>query len=112
MKCKIPINVSEGTGYIQGRFGTLGQYTFWGPVFCPDLPETNSRIPSVRGPKWALLTGALAVLIAASASSQQTRVIHADMAKVTGPHNDVPLRVVGAGRAEEGFAPAGRESWR
>jgi xylan 1,4-beta-xylosidase len=108
MNCKIPINVSEGTGPIQGPFGTLGQYTFWEPAFCPDLPETKLRIPSVRGPKWALLTGVLAVLIAASASSQQTRVIHADMAEVTGPHSEVPLRVVGAGRAEEGL----RADWQ
>jgi hypothetical protein len=74
----------------------------------PDLPETNLRIPSVRCPKWALLPCVLAVLIAASASSQQTRVIHADMAKVTGPHSEVPLRVVGAGRAEEGL----RADWQ
>jgi len=108
MNCKIPINMSEGTGPDQVNFGTLGQYMFWGPAFCPDLPETNLRIPSVRGPKRTLLPGLLAVLIAASASSQQTRVIHADMAKVTGPHSEVPLRVVGAGRAEEGL----RADWQ
>jgi xylan 1,4-beta-xylosidase len=75
---------------------------------CPDLPEANLRIPSVCGSKWQLLPGVLAVLIAASASSQQTRVIHADVAKVTGPHSEVPLRVVGAGRAEEGL----RADWQ
>ncbi len=32
----------------------------------------------------------------------------ADLSKVTGPHSDVPLRVVGAGRAEEGL----RADWQ
>jgi xylan 1,4-beta-xylosidase len=35
-------------------------------------------------------------------------VIHADVTKVTGPHSEVPLRVVGAGRAEEGL----RADWQ
>ena len=61
------------------------------------------HIPSVRGLKWAFLAGVFAMLIAASASSQQTRVIHADMATVTGPHSEVPLRIVGAGRAADGL---------
>jgi xylan 1,4-beta-xylosidase len=108
MNRKIPINVSEDSEPNQVSFGTLGLNTFRRRAFCPDLPETNLRIPSVRGPKWTLLPGVLAVVMAASASSQQTRVIHADMAKVTGPHSEVPLRVVGAGRAEEGL----RADWQ
>jgi xylan 1,4-beta-xylosidase len=52
-----------------------------------------------------------AVLVAgsaASAQSPQKRVVHADLAKVTGPHSPVPLRVVGAGRAAEGL----RADWQ
>jgi xylan 1,4-beta-xylosidase len=40
--------------------------------------------------------------------SQQKRVVHADLAKVTGPHSAVPMRVVGAGRASEGL----RADWQ
>jgi xylan 1,4-beta-xylosidase len=44
----------------------------------------------------------------ASAQSQQTRTVNADVSKMTGPHSEVPLRVVGAGRAEEGL----RADWQ
>src|SRR5579871_1045419 len=43
-----------------------------------------------------------------NAVAQTTRHIHSDLAQVTGPHSDVPLRVVGAGRAEEGL----RADWQ
>lgn len=44
----------------------------------------------------------------ATALAQTTRYVSADLARVTGPHSDVPLRVVGAGRAEEGL----RADWQ
>jgi xylan 1,4-beta-xylosidase len=43
-----------------------------------------------------------------SGQSPQKRVVHADLSKVTGPHSQVPLLVVGAGRAEEGL----RADWQ
>jgi xylan 1,4-beta-xylosidase len=48
------------------------------------------------------------LLIGACGFCQPTRTIHADVAKVTGPHSEVPLRVIGAGRAEEGL----RADWQ
>ena len=52
----------------------------------------------------------LSLLVASSLLSApaQTRTVHADVSKVTGPHSTVPLRVVGAGRAEEGL----RADWQ
>ena len=41
-------------------------------------------------------------------AAQPTRTIHADLAHETGPHSTVALRVVGAGRAEEGL----RADWQ
>ncbi len=51
---------------------------------------------------------ALCALQMTIASAQQVRTVHADVAKVTGPHSQVPMRVVGAGRAEEGL----RADWQ
>lgn len=48
---------------------------------------------------------AIAFLVPAAA---QTRVVSADVSHVTGPHTAVPLRVVGAGRANEGL----RADWQ
>jgi xylan 1,4-beta-xylosidase len=51
------------------------------------------------------------LLVVCSAWAQQgsqTRVIHADLSHVTGPHSSVPLLVVGAGRASEGL----RADWQ
>jgi xylan 1,4-beta-xylosidase len=56
----------------------------------------------------SLLTTSLIVFSALPAHAQQTRVVNADVSKVTGPHSPVPLRVVGAGRAEEGL----RADWQ
>jgi Beta-xylosidase len=55
----------------------------------------------------SILTIAFSIsgLVAQNASP---RVIHADVAHVTGPHSPVPLRVVGAGRAAEGL----RADWQ
>lgn len=53
----------------------------------------------------------LVLLVAGSAvmaQAPQKRVVHADLARVTGPHSAVPLRVVGAGRASEGL----RADWQ
>src|SRR5580692_3636361 len=50
----------------------------------------------------------LTVLCLTSALAQTTRSIHSDLSQVTGPHSDVPLRVVGAGRAAEGL----RADWQ
>ena len=47
-------------------------------------------------------------LFCGGAVAQATRHVHSDLARVTGPHSDVPLRVVGAGRAEEGL----RADWQ
>lgn len=47
-----------------------------------------------------------AALIATSAA--QTRTVHADVSHVTGPHSQVPLRCIGAGRANEGL----RADWQ
>jgi xylan 1,4-beta-xylosidase len=52
-----------------------------------------------------------AVLVACHGSlaqSHQNRTVHADLSRVTGPHSQVPLLVVGAGRAEEGL----RADWQ
>ncbi len=38
----------------------------------------------------------------------QTRIVRADLAQVTGPHSEVPMFCVGAGRAEEGL----RADWQ
>jgi len=50
------------------------------------------------------------LIVCSSLSSQgpQKRVVHADLKNVTGPHSQVPLLVVGAGRAEEGL----RADWQ
>jgi xylan 1,4-beta-xylosidase len=58
----------------------------------------------------ALSASCLSAQVAAQdkAQTQPTRTVHADLSKVTGPHSDVPLRVVGAGRAEEGL----RADWQ
>jgi xylan 1,4-beta-xylosidase len=50
----------------------------------------------------------IVILLALPCAAQQTRVIHGDVAKVTGPHSRVPLQVIGAGRAEEGL----RADWQ
>jgi xylan 1,4-beta-xylosidase len=50
----------------------------------------------------------LLVVLAAASAAAQTRTIHVDAAHVTGPHSDVPLRVIGAGRANEGL----RADWQ
>jgi xylan 1,4-beta-xylosidase len=42
------------------------------------------------------------------ATIAQSRTVHADVAKIIGPHTTVPLRVVGAGRANEGL----RADWQ
>jgi xylan 1,4-beta-xylosidase len=44
----------------------------------------------------------------AALSSAQTRTVRADLAKAIGPHTQVPLRVIGAGRANEGL----RADWQ
>src|ERR1700729_761062 len=50
----------------------------------------------------------LIVLCLTPAIAQTTRYIHSDLSQVTGAHSDVPLRVVGAGRAAEGL----RADWQ
>jgi len=65
---------------------------------------------------WAVLslTAQAQVSVANSESSASarrpghTRVVHADLGVVVNPHTEVPLRVVGAGRAEEGL----RADWQ
>ena len=42
-------------------------------------------------------------LISASGYAESTRVVHADLSKVIGPHSKVPLECIGAGRANEGL---------
>lgn len=41
-------------------------------------------------------------------ANSQTRTVRADVSQVVGPHTEVPLRVVGAGRASEGL----RADWQ
>jgi xylan 1,4-beta-xylosidase len=48
------------------------------------------------------------LLVIAQANAQTVRTVHVDVAKIVGPHSEVPLRVVGAGRAEEGL----RADWQ
>jgi xylan 1,4-beta-xylosidase len=52
----------------------------------------------------ALALATLTVLPAAA----QTRTVHADLGHIVGPHSPVPLRVIGAGRANEGL----RADWQ
>ncbi|HTP85761.1 MAG TPA: hypothetical protein VMJ34_02390 [Bryobacteraceae bacterium] len=52
-----------------------------------------------------LLTGIVAF---AGAAGAQTRVVRADVSHTTGPHSQVPLRCIGAGRANEGL----RADWQ
>ncbi len=51
---------------------------------------------------------ALLCVLATPALRAQTRTIHADASHTTGPHSDGPLRVIGAGRANEGL----RADWQ
>ena len=55
-----------------------------------------------------LLCIAILALSSSTSFAQATRSVRADISHVTGPHSDVPLRVVGAGRAEEGL----RADWQ
>ena len=51
----------------------------------------------------------LSILLEVGTSrAQSTRSVQADLEQGRGPHSDVPLRVVGAGRAEEGL----RADWQ
>ncbi len=43
-----------------------------------------------------------------SAQVPKGREVHADLSRVAGPHSQIPMRVVGAGRAEEGL----RADWQ
>lgn len=63
------------------------------------MPETGKFI-SV----FALISGVLVC----SAAGAQTRTVRADVAQIAGPHTNVPLRVIGAGRANEGL----RADWQ
>ena len=54
------------------------------------------------------LLALLIVCPGVTGQSPQSRVVHADLSHVTGPHSQVPLLVVGAGRAEEGL----RADWQ
>ncbi len=54
------------------------------------------------------LAVSFAVVLIVSPLMGQSRVVHADLSKVAGPHSPVPLRVVGAGRASEGL----RADWQ
>jgi xylan 1,4-beta-xylosidase len=53
-------------------------------------------------------TLAVGIALAAPSAFAQTRVVHADVSHVSGPHTQVPLRVIGAGRANEGL----RADWQ
>lgn len=55
-----------------------------------------------------LLSAVASALAFAATLPAQTRTVQADVSQVTGPHSDVPLRVVGAGRANEGL----RADWQ
>ena len=56
-----------------------------------------------------IATAALLSVLGLSGMAQaQTRTVQADLAQVTGPHTQVPLRCVGAGRANEGL----RADWQ
>ena len=58
--------------------------------------------------KRVVVLSLVAILAVAALSSAQTRTVHADLAKTIGPHTQVPLRVIGAGRANEGL----RADWQ
>ncbi len=51
---------------------------------------------------------ALAALFLAQLAAAQTRTVHADVSHTTGPHSRVPLRCIGACRANEGL----RADWQ
>jgi xylan 1,4-beta-xylosidase len=49
-----------------------------------------------------------AITLSSTVVTQSTRTVQADLAREIGPHGDVPLRVVGAGRVGEGL----RADWQ
>jgi len=51
---------------------------------------------------------AFITVLAVAGSAAQTRTVRADVSQVVGPHTQVPLRVIGAGRANEGL----RADWQ
>jgi xylan 1,4-beta-xylosidase len=69
--------------------------------------NTLRAIQFFRGLALSTLASLLAGPMLPGQTPQQ-RVIHANVAHVTGPHSPVPLRVVGAGRASEGL----RADWQ
>jgi xylan 1,4-beta-xylosidase len=64
-------------------------------------------VPFFRNPLIPTLV-LLAACPIAMGQGAQKRVVHADLAHVTGPHSKAPMLVVGAGRAEEGL----RADWQ
>src|SRR5277367_5635654 len=63
---------------------------------------------AVRRSSCLLFVGWIALGASALARAQETRTVHVDLAHGTGAHSEVPLRLVGAGRAEEGL----RADWQ
>jgi xylan 1,4-beta-xylosidase len=55
-----------------------------------------------------MLALAFCIAFPSLTSSAQTRTVRADVSRIAGPHTPVPLRVIGAGRANEGL----RADWQ
>src|ERR1035441_4141520 len=76
--------------------------------FVSSLAFEEPRVMSVRLRNLFFVSSLILGSAILSAQVPKGREVHADLSRVAGPHSQVPMRVVGAGRAEEGL----RADWQ